>query len=445
MQAFPDIAIDSTNASWIVWNDSVTFGTGVLFYSRRDEAGNILIPPTHLSYNNIKASGPRIGIDSSHKVHIIWEDYGSSPGFSLWHAKLDLEGNLLVPPHEAVSGYGGPSYDCVESNFVIDDRNRLHAVWMRQLPGDPEDGIYYSQLDSLGNEILTVRTIPPDTWAIFPAIAIDSEDNLHITMRAGYYQDQRAYEGIGYVKLNDQGQILIPIRWLTSIDRSLDPEMVIDNADYTYIIYSRDLPYPLGYGIFLLKVDRQGEVLRNDTIYYNYMWSTYPGDIAIDEKQRLHLVWTIRGSTVGAGRICYAMLDTGGNFLVDTMSIVYKPETLGASSPRIAIDSANLARVCWNDFRGGGHDVYYKWQLWDPGVFENPARSKKQPVFPSPAPRLEIRLERSEKIEIFDVTGRRILRTLAHPPVFTWSPQIVPSGIYFIRISNQTHPFVLLR
>lgn len=205
VQAFPDIAIDSTNASWIVWNDSVTFGTGVLFYSRRDEAGNILIPPTHLSYNNIKASGPRIGIDSSHKVHIIWEDYGSSPGFSLWHAKLDLDGNLLVPPHEAVSGYGGPSYDCVESNFVIDDRNRLHAVWMRQLPGDPEDGIYYSQLDSLGNEILTVRTIPPDTWAIFPAIAIDSEDNLHITMRAAFSEDRWALGGIGYVKLNDQG------------------------------------------------------------------------------------------------------------------------------------------------------------------------------------------------------------------------------------------------
>jgi len=138
-----DIVVDSTNASWIVWVDSASISTGVLFYSRRDEAGNILIPPTHLAYNNIKVCEPRVGIDSSHKVHIIWEDYGSSPGFSLWHAKLDIEGNILVPPHEAVSGYGGPTYLCVESNFVIDDKNRLHAVWVRQLPGDPEDGIYY--------------------------------------------------------------------------------------------------------------------------------------------------------------------------------------------------------------------------------------------------------------------------------------------------------------
>jgi len=233
-QICADIAVDSTNTSWIVWNDSVTFGTGVFFYSRRDEAGNILIPPTHLAYDNIKVCHPRVGIDSSQKVHFIWEDYGSSPGFSLWHAKLDLDGTILVPPHEAVSGYGGPTYLCVESNFVIDDKNRLHAVWVRQLPGDPEDGIYYSQLDSLGNEIVTVRVVPPDTWAIFPAIAIDSDYNLHITMRALF---SGPYEGVGYVKINDQGQILIPLKCLTSDDRCTGSEITIDRSDPLYRLH----------------------------------------------------------------------------------------------------------------------------------------------------------------------------------------------------------------
>ncbi|RKX71087.1 hypothetical protein DRP53_02865, partial [candidate division WOR-3 bacterium] len=187
-----------------------------------------------------------------------------------------------------------------------------------------------------------------------------------------------------------------------------------------------------------------GNILRDDTVYINPAWAAYPGDIAIDEKQRLHLVWMIRGSTVGAGRICYAMLDTAGNFLVDTMSIVFKPETLGAEYPRIAIDSANLARVCWNDFRGGGHDVYYKWQLWDPEVSGGSNQSQTQFIFPSPASRLELKLSEETKIEIFDVMGRKLINTTAHPPLFIWSPPI-PSGVYFIKLDHQICPFILIR
>jgi len=444
LQAVPDIAIDSTNASWIVWEDSVTFGTGVLFYSRRDEAGNILIPPTHLAYDNIKVCRPRVGIDSSHKVHFIWEDYGSSPGFSLWHVKLDLAGTILVPPHEAVSGYGGPPYLCCESNFVIDNKNRLHAVWDQKKPEDGECGIYYSQLDSLGDSIITIRTIPSDTWAIYPAIAIDSDYNLHITMRASFSPTKGSAResGIGYVKVNDQGQILIPLKRLTYFDACIYPEIVTDRTDHLHLMYTRCLPSK--HSIFLMKLDKYGNILRDDTVYINPAWAAYPGDIAIDEKQRLHLVWMIRGSAVGEGRICYAMLDTAGNFLVDTMSIVFKPETLGAEYPRIAIDSANLARVCWNDFRGGGHDVYYKWQTEDPGVFEGPERPQNHLLFPSPASRLELKLAQKTKIEIFDVMGRRLLKTLAHPPLFTWTPNI-PSGVYFIKLGHRTYPLVLIK
>jgi len=195
---------------------------------RRDEAGNILIPPTHLAYNNTKVYFPRVGIDSSQNVHFIWRDIGGPTGFGLWHAKLDLEGNILVPPHQAVIGYGGLPPASMESNFVIDNKNRLHAVWVRQLPGDPEDGVYYSQLDSLGNELLTVRVIHPDSCAIFPAITMDSENNLHITMRAVF---SGRYEGIGYVKVNDQGQILIPLKCLTSDDRCTGSEITIDRSD----------------------------------------------------------------------------------------------------------------------------------------------------------------------------------------------------------------------
>jgi len=207
-------------------------------------------------------------------------------------------------------------------------------------------------------------------------------------------------------------------------------------------MYTRCLPSK--HSIFLMKLDKDANILWDDTVYVNPSWAAYPGDIAIDQKQRLHLVWMIRGSTVGAGRICYAMLDTAGNFLVDTMSIVFKPETLGAEYPRIAIDSANLARVCWDDSRGGGFDVYYKWQLWDPEVFEEPERSQTQLIFPSPASRLELKLNQKMRIEIFDVMGQKLLNTTAHPPLFIWSPPI-PSGIYFIKLDHHTYPLVLIK
>jgi len=84
-----------------------------------------------------------------------------------------------------------------------------------------------------------------------------------------------------------------------------------------------------------MKLDKDGNILWDDTVYVNPSWSAYPGDIAIDRKQRLHLVWF---TTAPGWEIYYAMLDTAGNFLVDTMKIVYDLPNASAEYPRVATD-----------------------------------------------------------------------------------------------------------
>jgi len=145
-------------------------------------------------------------------------------------------------------------------------------------------------------------------------------------------------------------------------------------------------------------------------------------------------------TTAPGWEIYYAMLDTAGNFLVDTMKIVCKPPSGGAEYPRIAIDDSNLARVCWDDARGTSWDVYYKWQLWDPEVSGGSNQSQTQFIFPSPASRLELKLSRKTKIEIFDVMGRKLIKTTAHPPS---SSGHLPSPPAFTS-SNSTSGSILL-
>jgi hypothetical protein len=111
-------------------------------YLKLDQSGNILIGPQTISPPEIHSNTyAHMAIDSLQYLHVVWQG-DSSAIFQIMYCKLDTLGNYVVPPMKIVhlpytSAAGEP-------RIAIDNSNRLHVVWIdgRVNPGVCTDIFY---------------------------------------------------------------------------------------------------------------------------------------------------------------------------------------------------------------------------------------------------------------------------------------------------------------
>ena len=111
-------------------------------YLKLDQSGNILIGPQTISPPEIHSNTyAHMAIDSLQYLHVVWQG-DSSAIFQIMYCKLDTLGTYVVPPTKIVhppytNGAGEPRID-------IDNSNRLHVVWIdgRVNPGVSTDIFY---------------------------------------------------------------------------------------------------------------------------------------------------------------------------------------------------------------------------------------------------------------------------------------------------------------
>jgi hypothetical protein len=111
-------------------------------YLKLDNNGNIIIPSKQLNLTqHIHNNCPHMAMDSSQYLHVVWETEISGI-FPIMYTKLDTLGNFVIPPMQVVyppytQGGGGP-------RIAVDRSNRLHLIWVDQRlnPGVSTDVFY---------------------------------------------------------------------------------------------------------------------------------------------------------------------------------------------------------------------------------------------------------------------------------------------------------------
>lgn len=406
----PDIDVDSNNNIWIVWDDS-DWDDGEVYFAKLDSIGNILIPGTNLSNNVYKSCMPRIAVDRSNNVQVIWRD-DTPQGIGIWHAKIANDGSIIIPSHQAVSGSGGLSTLLPE--MALDKYQNINIAW------DEIQGInvmVYSKLDTMGNPIIEKMKVSPDGhYAYWVGIGVDSMANCHLACRTDSGgQDFK----LTYSKIDSNGNFIIPS---LKIADGLGASIICDKHQNIHMAFTN----PIGPGtrIEYLKLDNNGNILVGPETLSNYLseTSTY-ADMAIDSNQCLHVVW--QGEYTGSSRIIYAQLDTAGNILTSWMPIVYLPYTRYVGEPRIAIDTNNRLHVTWQDTRVDSVErIFYKYGYNEPGIQdqENHVVNKK---CVSTIITGSINLPKDMAFRLFDITGRII------------TPDQIEAGIYFLEIDGK--------
>ena len=261
-------------------------------------------------------------------------------------------------------------------NSSPDAANVISPLWEDWNPSYRH--IWYTMLGNNGNTLIgdTMISAAVDWDAVRPAIAVDSDDMVHIL-----WHDERwdSSTEIAYTKLDpsqddrdgsaaDEAAItMVDDTRLTDLlkDYQRSPRMAVDSKDNIHIVWVDGDPWSGG-NIYYMQIDKDGNELVAETVirptsYYERVNRASP-DIAVDSNDNPHITWNDDENT-SMHETYYMMLDgSSGATLIDA-TLMTQDNDQDSRGQSILVDGEDKVHIIWKDQRytGGEHlnSVYY--------------------------------------------------------------------------------------
>ena len=335
---FPDIAEDSNNQIHLVWVDD-TPGNYEIYYKKYLAVGNRWVT-RRLTYNPGYSVDPVVALDSNHSIHILYED--NTPGnFEIFY-KMSTNGGATWATERLTFSSG----ESISPAIAVDSNDYIHMIWCDNTSGDSE--IYY--VKSKGGE----STWKPKrlTWtsdeSIHPAIAIDANDHIHVVWSDLISEDLEIF----YKKSTDGGSGWKTKRLTFNSGHSAHPAIAIDSSNHIHVVWEDRSQG--NYEIYFRSSTDGGSSWALKRLTYNPGFSNHP-DIVVDNNDHIHVVWC--DDTPGNFEIHYKQSVDGG-LLWKTKRLTYMSGD--SLLPAIAIDPLDRIYVAWGDQWPGDYEIYYK-------------------------------------------------------------------------------------
>ena len=337
----PAIAVDSSDKVHAVWNDDTNgaWGTDIeIMYATYTTATGwsnaTVISDGYggIYWNDGSSSIPAIAVDSSNAVHVVWEDQTDGA----WGTDIEIMyatyttatgwSNATV----ISDGYGGSYWNDGSSYYpaiAIDSSNAIHVVWY-----DYTDGAWGTDI-----EIMYATYTTATGWSNVTIIS-DGFDS-------SYWNDGGSY----------------------------NPAIAVDSGNVVHVVWHDDTNGVWGvdsevmYAKYTTATGWSNVTIISDglnNIYWNDGFSSTPA-IAVDSGNVVHVVWydDTNGMWGTDYEIMYAYFPSGlGWSLPRIISDGYNGSYWNDGSsydPAIAVDSSNAVHVVWHDYTDGawGTDV----------------------------------------------------------------------------------------
>jgi hypothetical protein len=128
----PRVALDSSETVNIVWGDTKDGGGKVVFV-RSTDLGLTFNEPLDVSRSSGVAFDPEIAIDASDAINVAWQD--TAPGTSvIMFARSTDGGQTFSEPKQVSTGTG----NATEAAIAIDGAGRISVVWVDESLGHAE-------------------------------------------------------------------------------------------------------------------------------------------------------------------------------------------------------------------------------------------------------------------------------------------------------------------
>lgn len=266
LDATPKIAVDSKGNIHVVWWSSrnpFPYDEEI-YYTKLDSKGNKLIEDKRITETIGNSTNPVIVIDSRDNVHLVWRDQPEIADYArIYYAKLDNEGNILVPPHQVVDAFG-IWFNWLYPGVAMDSRNNLHIVWDEYRYFEGPTGTYtlhYSKLDSMGNVLIQdIRLTPYEERNYSFETCMNNQDQLHVLWSQAY--DPLLTDVIMYAKLDSMGCFIIAPKRITPVERKTGFRRVLIDKDNNLHLFMS--VYDTMIQTYYTKLDNNGNSLIDE-------------------------------------------------------------------------------------------------------------------------------------------------------------------------------------
>ena len=292
--------------------------------------------------------------------------------------------------------------DSDNPELITDSIGNLHVVWQDQsnyMSSGTDRDIFYKRWESDTKTWTNTEVVSESTdEALTPAIAIDSQDNLHVAW-------EEFTIGIMYKKWTASTQSWSSITNIAteSTGISNNPSIGIDNSDNIHVVWSDNTDLSSGgeFDVFY-KIWNETKQAWSTTQVVSTESTTdsfYP-KVAVDTIGNVHVVWDDATDYLSSGvdrDIFYKYLDASTK-IWQPAEIISNESTVFSLHPDIAIDSSDNLHVVWDDdqaFDGaaGDTDIFYRVYNKDLAIWEIPEVISDTGTCTSALPSIDIDLD----------------------------------------------------
>lgn len=247
-----------------------------IFYVNKTASG--WSTPENISKNDNEDTLPAIEVDSQGYVHIVWRSdhrilYTNNVGGS-WSLPLNLS-------------QSGSSSDY--PSLALDSKDNVHIVWEGRDDSPFQDKeIFYA--DDIEGEWLTENVTKNDLYDIKPCVALDKEDNVHMS----YIQfDVDSYEFDVFYVGRINGSWGGPVKISSSQEITYSASIAADGAGNIHVVYCQLDAFDLENEIYYTS-NRLGSWQEPSNITRNSQNDNRP-NIVINEWNYVHIVYYVSG------------------------------------------------------------------------------------------------------------------------------------------------------
>lgn len=273
----PSIAAGSSNSIHTVYRGS-TGGHWEIYYKRSTDGGTTW-NTRRLSWSFEGCYSPKIALDSSDSVYVVWEGWSPTSREIYFRSSTDLGVNWSST--KKLTGTAGYSRF---PDIAVDSSDNIHMVWRDETPGNAE--IFHMRSTDKGTSWPKAKRL---TWnptpSYLPRVASDSTDNIIIV----WYDDTSGE--IYYKQSADGGVVWSPSRRLTwNPGLSLEPCITTDSKNQIHIAWYDDSPGWPNHEVFYKRSTDGGSTWTTRRLSWNIGFSYRPS-IATDTSDAIHVVW----------------------------------------------------------------------------------------------------------------------------------------------------------
>lgn len=341
---FPAIAIGPDDHIHVVWQDE-TPGDFEIYY-KRSTNGGITWSTRRMTYSVGNSAQPEIAVDANNHVLIVW----IHPISSSWEIcyKKSTDGGDTWNAAERLTWNAGESY---RPALAADTSGSINVAWDDDTSGNYE--IYYRRSTNGGTTWAGTKRL---TWdsnsSYFPAITVDTTNNIHVTWRDNSHDGN--FE-IYYKRSTDGGTTWPKFERLSmNAGDSLHPAIAVDSSSTIHVVWM-DYTFIVPEIFYGRSTNGGGTWDYARRLTWNDGESENPG-IATDLANRTHLVW--QDFSFGNCEILYKRSTNGGSTWSRYNRLTWNPG--GSEYPVIAVDSSGNIHLVWQDYTTGAPEIYYK-------------------------------------------------------------------------------------